>query len=67
MAKCGKETEIYSRVCGYHRPVKNWNKGKREEFKDRKTFKPDIINEVIIDCPVNKRETIVPQPKQKVS
>ena len=41
MAKCGAETEIYSRVCGYHRPVRNWNKGKKEEFKDRKTFKSD--------------------------
>lgn len=38
MAKCGQECEVYSRVCGYHRPVKNWNKGKREEFKDRKTY-----------------------------
>jgi len=25
-------------VCGYFRPVSNWNKGKREEFKDRKVF-----------------------------
>ena len=39
MAKCGAETEIYSRVVGYFRPVKSWYKGKREEFKDRKTFK----------------------------
>ena len=31
--------EIYSRVCGYFRPVSNWNKGKREEFKERKTYK----------------------------
>ncbi len=38
MAKCGCKTEIYSRVCGYFRPVKNWNKGKKEEFKDRKTY-----------------------------
>jgi len=38
MAKCGAETEVYSRVCGYHRPVKNWNRGKREEFKDRKPY-----------------------------
>jgi len=36
--KCGAECEVYSRVCGYHRPVKNWNKGKREEFKDRKAY-----------------------------
>ena len=41
MAVCGAETEIYSRVCGYHRPVNNWNKGKKEEFKDRRTFKTE--------------------------
>lgn len=39
MSKCGAETEVYSRVVGYHRPVKNWNKGKREEFRERKSFK----------------------------
>jgi anaerobic ribonucleoside-triphosphate reductase len=38
MSKCGNKTEIYSRVCGYFRPVNNWNKGKKEEFKDRKTY-----------------------------
>ena len=38
MAQCGKKTEVYSRVVGYHRPVKNWNRGKREEFKERRTF-----------------------------
>ena len=32
-------TEVYSRVVGYLRPVKQWNKGKQEEFKDRKVFK----------------------------
>ncbi len=36
--KCGAETEIWTRVVGFHRPVKNWNKGKREEFKGRKVF-----------------------------
>jgi len=35
---CGKETEIYSRVVGYYRPVQNWNKGKKEEFKERKVY-----------------------------
>ena len=30
--------EVYSRVCGYFRPVNQWNKGKREEFKDRKVY-----------------------------
>jgi ribonucleoside-triphosphate reductase len=38
MAKCGRPTEVYSRVVGYHRPVKNWNKGKQAEFRERKAF-----------------------------
>ena len=37
--ECGATTEVYSRVVGYIRPVSQWNKGKRSEFKDRKTFK----------------------------
>ncbi len=37
--KCGAQSEIYSRVVGYLRPVKQWNKGKKSEFKLRKTFK----------------------------
>ena len=38
MAKCGQKTEVYSRCCGYYRPVQNWNAGKKSEFKDRLTF-----------------------------
>ena len=30
--------EVYSRIVGYLRPVQNWNKGKREEFGDRKVY-----------------------------
>ena len=30
--------EVYSRCVGYLRPVQNWNKGKVQEFKDRKTY-----------------------------
>lgn len=35
---CGSECEIYSRIVGYIRPVKQWNKGKKAEFINRKTF-----------------------------
>ena len=28
-------TDVYSRSVGYYRPVKFWNEGKQEEFKDR--------------------------------
>ncbi len=36
--KCGRETEVYSRITGYYRPVKNWNDGKSQEYKERKTY-----------------------------
>jgi len=35
---CGNETEVYSRITGYYRPVKNWNDGKSQEYKERKTY-----------------------------
>jgi len=37
--KCKAKVEIYSRVVGYYRPVQQWNEGKQEEFRQRKTFK----------------------------
>lgn len=40
--KCRKPTEVYSRVVGYFRPVRDWNLGKQEEFKERKVFKPEL-------------------------
>ena len=39
MNKCGETCEVYSRVCGYFRPVANWSKGKQTEFKERLTYK----------------------------
>lgn len=36
--KCGAATEVYSRITGYYRPVKNWNDGKTQEYKDRKVY-----------------------------
>lgn len=36
------ECEVYSRVCGYMRPVKQWNDAMQEIHKDRKRFQ---INE----------------------
>ncbi len=35
---CGAEAEVYSRITGYYRPVKNWNDGKSQEYKERKTY-----------------------------
>ena len=38
--QCGAETEVYSRIVGYLRPVNQWNNGKQTEFCMRKTYKP---------------------------
>jgi ribonucleoside-triphosphate reductase len=35
---CGDETEVYSRIVGYMRPVRTWNDGKQQEFKDRTPY-----------------------------
>jgi hypothetical protein len=34
-----RRCEVYSRAVGYLRPVNQYNKGKKEEFKMRKVFK----------------------------
>jgi ribonucleoside-triphosphate reductase len=36
---CESETEVYSRVVGYLRPVSQWNNGKKTEFGMRETYK----------------------------
>ncbi|HRY62995.1 MAG TPA: anaerobic ribonucleoside-triphosphate reductase [Patescibacteria group bacterium] len=36
--------EIYSRVVGYLRPVKQWNEGKQSEFADRQTFDKQVCD-----------------------
>ncbi|HIJ72462.1 MAG TPA: ribonucleoside triphosphate reductase [Candidatus Hydrogenedentes bacterium] len=35
---CGAETEVWSRVTGYLRPVANYNDGKKEEYRERLKF-----------------------------
>lgn len=56
---CGKATEVYSRITGYYRPVRNWNDGKSSEFENRKTYEPEelfsvnrsLLEEVGVDEP----------------
>jgi ribonucleoside-triphosphate reductase len=54
---CDQETEVYSRVVGYLRPIKQWNSGKQAEYDDRRTFhvtgNEDNNNPTVVaDCPV---------------
>ena len=62
---CGKETEVYSRITGYYRPVKNWNAGKSQEFKDRKTYEPEtsvLHSHEHCDCDECHNENVVAKP-----
>lgn len=36
---CGEECEVFTRIVGYIRPVKQWNEGKKAEYEMRKSFK----------------------------
>ena len=35
---CSEEPEVYSRITGYYRPIKNWNDGKQSEYLMRKEY-----------------------------
>lgn len=39
--------EQYSRVVGYYRPVSQWNKGKQQEYKERKTYGKEKLKEKV--------------------
>lgn len=57
--KCGGETEIYSRITGYYRPVKNWNAGKNQEFKDRTVYE--------VEGGFSQKKKVAPVKKKTVS
>ncbi len=38
----GEKCEVWTRVMGYHRPVSEFNRGKKSEFKERVYFKEDV-------------------------
>jgi len=56
-SQCSQETEIYSRVVGYLRPVKQWNNGKQAEFEKRKTFKVTGVSDKKDPAPPSRNET----------
>ena len=35
---CGADSEVYTRIVGYYRPVSQWNKGKQAEYTDRVVY-----------------------------
>ena len=61
--KCGKRTEVYSRITGYYRPIQNWNAGKTQEFQDRKEYdiKSSAMREKCPDCNIELPEDNTPK------
>jgi len=51
---CNKETEVFSRIVGYLRPVSQWNEGKKAEFKLRTTFNPMKQHDKTTSAEANK-------------
>lgn len=45
----GTTTEVYSRIVGYYRSVRNWNRGKREEYRERVLYDLDHPSSRILD------------------
>ncbi|MBU2634070.1 MAG: ribonucleoside triphosphate reductase [Nanoarchaeota archaeon] len=45
---CNEETEVYSRIVGYYRPIQNWNAGKKEEFEKRVEY----VEEKTLQSPI---------------
>jgi ribonucleoside-triphosphate reductase len=56
-AHCNQETEIYSRVVGYLRPVKQWNDGKQAEYALRKTYRVESIDAELNATVITKNRT----------
>ena len=64
---CGQETEVYSRITGYYRPVRNWNDGKTEEYKNREKYnieKSKRSHSVQCDKETGPKEEVKPTPKE---
>ena len=52
----GTKTEVYTRIVGYYRSIKNWNKGKREEYNSRLPF--SMPQDYVKRTPIKSGSTI---------
>lgn len=50
---CGLPCEVYSRVVGYLRPVQQWNKGKRSEYRQRREFAAPALDDPALVARIN--------------
>ncbi len=61
---CGERTEVNSRITGYYRPVQNWNDGKAQEFKDRKTYSSQVASHRIAEINNGQYKTSMQKEKE---
>lgn len=62
----GTTTEVYARIVGYYRSVRNWNRGKREEYNHRKLFVAET-GSIENHLPENMTKNTVPTDTQKTA
>jgi glutaredoxin len=55
----GTPAEVYSRIVGYYRSVRNWNKGKREEYGERQLYRVKGPRAVASPLPVPTEESLL--------
>ncbi len=63
--KCGSNTEVYSRITGYYRPVQNWNDGKIQEWNERKEY--DLSTSKLKKCLFKQEEQQVVSEEKDVN
>ena len=57
----GTPAEVYSRIVGYYRSVRNWNRGKREEYGERLLYRVNG-NECFQDEGWQKETPVLSEP-----
>ena len=63
----GTPTEIYTRIVGYYRSLKNWNRGKREEYGVRRTYETELSSaEAPPRAPLTPRRSLA-QPMEQAT
>ncbi len=63
----GTPTEIYTRIVGYYRSLKNWNRGKREEYGVRRTYETELSSaEATPRAPLTPRRSLA-QPIEQAT
>jgi hypothetical protein len=56
--------EVYSRIVGYLRPVRNWNVGKKQEYAEREEY---VVQARIMEAQSSKGECQVTDPQLSTS